>query len=114
MSTNYYLRYNICECCNRFDEIHIGKSSYKWRFLFRGYDDFSPVLQTYDQWFEFIGDQLYRDTAEIVNEYGKIVQFGDFVEMVEDKQKDPENKIHNFDNNYVDVRGYNFSNREFS
>jgi len=27
MGTNYYVHYNICECCDRFDELHIGKSS---------------------------------------------------------------------------------------
>jgi hypothetical protein len=26
MGTNYYARYNACECCGRYDEAHIGKS----------------------------------------------------------------------------------------
>ena len=115
MGTNYYLKYDICECCNRYDEIHIGKSSAGWQFIFRGYgEDFIPVLQTYDQWKDFIKDQLYGDTAKIVDEYGKEIGLKEFVEMVKEKQENPKNKIHNFTNNYIDVRGYNFCSTESS
>lgn len=30
MGTNYYAIKNLCECCNRSDEEHIGKSSAGW------------------------------------------------------------------------------------
>ena len=32
MGANYYVRYNECECCGRFEEYHIGKSSAGWCF----------------------------------------------------------------------------------
>lgn len=28
MGTNYYARYNACDCCGRYDSAHIGKSQY--------------------------------------------------------------------------------------
>ena len=34
MSTNYYARFGICEKCGRYDEIHLGKLSTGWKFLF--------------------------------------------------------------------------------
>jgi len=116
MSTNYYLKYNICECCNRFDKIHIGKSSAGWQFVFRGHgEDFMPVLQTYDQWMDFIENQLYEETAKIVNEYGKEIEYQEFINMVKEKQENPKNKVHNFTAyNYIDVRGYNFCSTQFS
>jgi len=39
MGTNYYVRLNECECCGRYDELHIGKSSAGWCFSLRVYPD---------------------------------------------------------------------------
>lgn len=38
MGTNYYLRHNACGGCGRYDDIHIGKQSAGWSFLFRAYN----------------------------------------------------------------------------
>lgn len=37
MGTNYFLRFNTCSCCKRYDEAHIGKKSYGWSFSFQAY-----------------------------------------------------------------------------
>ena len=41
MSTNYYLKYNICKCCNRCDSKHIGKFSFGWDFVFEEISSFN-------------------------------------------------------------------------
>jgi len=53
MGTNYYYKedINTCKCCGRpeeIKEIHIGKSSCGWNFLFDCY------LKTYKEWVEFV------------------------------------------------------------
>jgi len=40
MGTNYYLIYNECKCCNRHDKVHLGKSSYGWKFTFQTIENF--------------------------------------------------------------------------
>jgi hypothetical protein len=40
MGTNYYVAYDYCRHCGRFDEeFHIGKSSAGWCFSLRVYED---------------------------------------------------------------------------
>lgn len=34
MSTDYYVRYNICSECNRYDELELGRYSSGWIFKF--------------------------------------------------------------------------------
>lgn len=93
MGTNYRVSLNHCECCNRSDKIHIGKSSWGWAFNFQGYDgqygyiedddnkslkvpeDFQ--LKSWKQWKEYLKDK------PIIDEYGDPVSYDDFVEMVE-------------------------------
>ena len=48
MGTNYYLYYNVCECCGRQDSIHIGKSSCGWRFLFHWHPNIRNVKEYKD------------------------------------------------------------------
>ncbi|MDD3813232.1 MAG: hypothetical protein PHZ02_01190 [Desulfocapsaceae bacterium] len=62
MSTNYYLRTKICDCCHRYDEIHIGKSSVGWKFLFH----VTKTLRSADDWFKEIetsGGLIFSDCA---------------------------------------------------
>jgi|688.fasta_scaffold15859_17 hypothetical protein len=93
MGTNFYAEFNKCECCNRSNKIHIGKSSWGWAFHFRGYDgqygyiedsddktlevpeDFQ--LKSWKQWKEYLKDN------PIIDEYGEAVSYEEFVEMVE-------------------------------
>ena len=38
MGTNYYTEIEACECCGRrAEDLHIGKSSSGWRFLFQSH-----------------------------------------------------------------------------
>lgn len=68
MGTNYYLRYNECQCCGRYDEVHIGKSSFGWRFAWHGYTEapagLHPIKSVAD-W----RDAIKKGT--IYNEYGE-------------------------------------------
>lgn len=45
MSTSYFWRYTACDCCKRFEQIHVGSSANGWTFTFRGWrqeDDGNP------------------------------------------------------------------------
>jgi len=92
MGTNYYAKIeeNKCECCNRADtyKIHIGKKSWGWSFNFRGYrkglyDDqwksgeVDVDLTSWREYKEYLADK------QIVDEYGDIVSFDEFVKLVE-------------------------------
>ncbi len=112
MGTNYYLRHDLCNCCSRYNELHIGKNSYGWKFVFQANEE--NELVTYDKWADFLKLEVERE-SKIFDEYNKEISLKDFIDMVENKQKDTKNKNHDLNtHNYVDVRGYNFSEREFS
>lgn len=85
MSTNYYVRENVCDCCGRYDELHLGKSSMGWQFTF-----------------QYNGGEYYKNVAEmrkwlegkrIFDEYDKEISNDEFWQLVESKQK-PEFKNH--------------------
>ena len=125
MGTNYYVRKNHCECCNRSDhEYHIGKSSYGWAFSFQGYP--WNKLDSWQAWKAFLADQV------IVDEYKEVVSYDDFVTMVE-TYKSPQfisltngkkNLSHideckrtgyySSEHDWQDEDGYSFTDREFS
>jgi hypothetical protein len=89
MGTNYYWRENECECCNRYDNFHIGKSSYGWEFNFKGYNEqyymnddyvyskYQLDLTSWKKYKEFLIDKTIYD------EYGKLVPYDEFVTMIE-------------------------------
>lgn len=72
MGTNYYVKINCCDKCNRYDQLHIGKSSAGWKFSFRGYRDHSPPLTSEQSWRDFLKDK------KIENEYGETVPYDEF------------------------------------
>ncbi|MEM2159408.1 MAG: hypothetical protein QXN55_00450 [Candidatus Nitrosotenuis sp.] len=77
---NYYLRTNICECCNRYDEYHIGKKSFGWEFMFRGYlscDAFE--IRSWDEW----RMHILRSGGQIFDEEHRTISYYDFIDMVE-------------------------------
>lgn len=117
MGTNYYVVKNGPSVR---EPIHIGKSSAGWLFNFQAQNDKwnePPVIwNTFDQ----VKAWLKANTVDstdfvIIDEYDKIIPFDEFVELVEEKQKDPfcrENKD-NF--SYArNVNGYRFSEGDFS
>lgn len=138
MGTNYFHRTNICECCGRYDELHIGKSSGGWQFSFRGYcDDFmvygAPVIRSYRDWLVQLEPrvQVFEDGKEIkfepigriFDEYGKEVSLDDFKTLVEQKKSEPLNHTtycwthhpdHARQDCWLDPEGHSFSSAEFS
>jgi len=80
MGTNYYLRFNICEVCGRYDKQHIGKDSAGWRFLFRFKNGFAENINDWRK-------QMNRKDAIIVDEYGEEIKQEEFWELVRSKQK---------------------------
>lgn len=79
MGTNYYVRLNPCECCGRYNEYHIGKSSMGWCFSLHiepneGIKNLKDVCKLMEQ-------------GHIYNEYGdhisqatmyEIITYGDY------------------------------------
>jgi hypothetical protein len=110
MGTNYYIRdyskSDYCPHCERGDkykEIHIGKSSGGWKFLFNG-EDFKSIKQ--------VERTLAKHFDELYDEYDRKVDRLEFWEMVERKQS---GKLHEHcdPNLYFYDHGYDFMNRYF-
>ena len=125
MGTNYYHRTDICECCKRYKEQHIGKSSGGWEFSFHGYDgeENQPVIMSFEDWKR----ELQTD-GKIFNEYGEEISFEDFVKLVDDKKGGTfndrpnlnhydycsEQAFYNMNRNRKDPEGHPFTFAEFS
>jgi len=113
MGTNYYHETNICECCQRCDVTHIGKSSYGWMFTFHGTD----TIRSWAEWKEALKSGRIRD------EYGELVTAERFGELVEAKRSEQlnhtlycrnEHPAHAERNCWLDPEGHPFSSSEFS
>ena len=101
MGTNYYTKVNECNECGRHDDIHLGKSSAGWQFVF-----------------QYNGGQYYKDTEEmrewmkgkiICDEYGRNVSGDQFWKFVESKQSDTQGG-----GDATIINGYTFYDSEFS
>lgn len=101
MGTNYYLRINACECCKRYDELHIGKSSAGWKFMFHKIPE---KAEDYSQWLELLLK------GDIYDEYGQYVPLKDFLERVDKKQRE----MAQFGKGMEMIGDYNFMIGEFS
>lgn len=123
MGTNYYVRKNHCESCNRHDrEYHIGKSSFGWSMTFQGYRYMK--LDSWKNWKEFLKNEV------IVDECGEVIDYGEFVKMVETykapgfKRDDGHVNMSHYEcckgtnysteRDWVDEDGYSFITIEFS
>jgi len=141
MGTNYDWRYNYCKCCKRYDEIHIGKSSFGWTFSFQAfkhYDIESEKIPSYrlkenqPKYFEI---KSYKDwltffdlaIGEIFDEYGKKISLDEFKDLVKDKETEKYNhtiyllnsekvwnRRHAVENCFLDEDGHSFSYGYFS
>ncbi len=118
MGTNYYHRTDICECCKRYKQRHIGKSSDGWTFSFQGYigEEDNPKIKSFEDWKR----ELQADGI-IVDEYGRPMPFDEFVEFVENKNKQPLNHFdwckkegYDMSRDWKDDDGYSFSSSDFS
>ena len=113
MGTNYYAVKNRPTTA---DPIHIGKSSFGWKFLFQfqnePYNEPPIIWNTYDQVYSW----LYKNTVEndhyvIMDEYDSIISFDDFINLVEIKQR--ENNPDDFSHGCRNVNGYRFLDGDF-
>ena len=138
MGTNYYARLNIEKsivdalyispiakmAIERFN-LHIGKSSAGWKFLFQEQEIYDCInhsgnlfkLDSYQKWKMF----LERDDIEIYNEYNKLIDKDSFFKLVEDKQKEVHPTKEELDRcppgcriiQYEDGEGYRFDKGDF-
>lgn len=83
MGTNYYVSVEPpCEHCGRGGEnLHVGKQSFGWAFLFAAYPE--RMLTSAKSWREF----LQATTAPLVDEYGETIDKDRFWKMVDANKK---------------------------
>ena len=136
MGTNYYLRYNLCSHCNRYEEIHIGKRSAGWKFLFYKFARVFPIYEWENNAKQLLKDNksvfttvdtykglkllLKYKEVKIYDEYRTFISSKEFCANVESQQRRASH-IHTADNAilfdlYVvkDPEGYEFTSYEFS
>ena len=97
VKNNFKAAKNLMPC-----EIHIGKSSAGWQFLFN-----------HNNWeyFERNKSSLYKflKKSDIIDEYGRIISYEDFITIIRNKQNE---KFNDFETEYF---GFNFcTSTEFS
>lgn len=134
MGTNYYIRYNICECCDRHDELHLGVSSYGWSFTFQainqrlsfketdpkaallGENETRFIIVAYRNWKEFITRYVINyKTAKIYDEYEDEVSPKQLYDLIESKKngkshyKEAQDKY-----SFLDNEGNSFISNDFS
>ena len=80
MGTNYYARTNMCKCCGRYDELHIGKSSIGWTFSLHVYPDI--VINSLEDWKELM------EKSTIVDEYGEEITFSKMLDIITNRKFD--------------------------
>ncbi|MEI3507799.1 MAG: hypothetical protein V8R01_01490 [Bacilli bacterium] len=110
MGTNYYAVRRKPTLYNR--EIHLGKSSAGWLFLFHDNEEF----HTYPQFKRWLENNV--DTGEYVlfNEYNEELTKEELLSIIDIKQADPHN-INNPDNfryGTKNIDGYRFNDGDFS
>lgn len=113
MGTNYYVKEPKCECCgHKKKELHIGKKSAGWSFLFHATEE----LTSWESWYFFLIDK------QIVDEYGRAVSLEDFSAMVRSTANDRNHTAYCLDHHsehvasycFLDPEGYSFSKCNFS
>lgn len=108
MGTNYYVRENECKTCGRHDEIHLGKSSMGWQFIFQyNGGKYYKTIKEMRRW--LVGKQIFDENDdEILNK--------DFWILVKVKQTKSNRKhIDAVNDAYaLNIGGYTFIDSEFS
>ena len=100
MGTNYYAKLNECKHCNRYEEVHLGKSSMGWVFTFNlNGEKFYHDVPSMKQWLK---------GKNIKNEYGECITEKKFWNMVKEKQSEKHQAIGEH------IGGFEFLNHEFS
>ncbi|RLI44771.1 hypothetical protein DRO61_11740 [Candidatus Bathyarchaeota archaeon] len=135
MGTNFYMIYNKCDCCDRFDSAHIGKNSGGWQFSFQSIrpeisywspdgclavsDPKEIIVSSWKDWEKL----LKLEENSIRDEYERPVSYLELKKIVEGSMKKKTNKNHTIeckddyddgDLPYLDSEGYSFVNYDFS
>ena len=136
MSTNYFWRHNICDCCGRYDELHICKSmvSFQGRFHEAEWDEttsqYAPPAVLVASWADW--KRLISGDGQIWDEYGTQRQVAEFIASVE--ATDPAARRRQYEwcaghpetvdradigrigprGNWLDAEGFSFYGGEFS
>jgi hypothetical protein len=121
MGTNFYIEEktdDCCPCCGKalvYKQIHIGKRSAGWKFTFQK----QPTKwESYTQFLNYVNS----NKSEIIDEYGRLVDFKEFCNEIEVRQKDPDLLCHVTEcaktytgyHGYKDKQGYGFVEGDFS
>lgn len=105
---NYYLRFNNCTKCKRYDELHIGKDSSGWKFVFQGFTRLISIISIED-W------KKKTKRGKIFNEDGKRMNVKDFWEMVKTKRREKRNHSEEYpQGTWLDKHGNSFIGQDFS
>ena len=109
MGTNYYAVRKKPSLYNR--EIHIGKSSCGWLFLFQDCDEFHTYPQ-FKRWLE----RKVPSEYVLFNEYNEEITKEELLDLIDTKQKDKHNLSNpeNFAYGEKNIDGYRFVDRDFS
>lgn len=112
MATNHYLRFDIeteCACCGNVrkepNELHMGKSSYGWRYLMRGHT--KKDIHSLEEWIDF----MKKVGGSIYDEYGCERSLEDWLGTVFIRHGVP--NLHEGDD-YINFDAYDLTYREFS
>jgi hypothetical protein len=100
MSTNYYIRENECTCCNRYDEIHIWRSSMWNDFTFRA--NWYKYYKNYEEFIKFLEDK------KILDEYWRTYDIEDFEKIIYDNSLNGETHHRDINNDYLDSKYINW------
>ncbi len=105
MGTNYYTRENECRHCDRYEEIHLGKSSCGWEFSFQyNGGEYYHNIKEMKQWLK---------DKNIFNEYGSKVSYKEFWKMVKDKKGGLKHAEKHPGVTDFMIEGYSFTDCEF-
>jgi len=102
MGTNYYIHANFCDKCERYDKIHLGKSSAGWRFLVQIQQPYYGDTET--ELIKFLMD----NDGDIWDEYGKNISFDDLRDKIQAK-KDDESHLDSKQDGDIDFMDGEFS-----
>ena len=104
MGTNYYAIKKKPRIVKIYDEIHLGKSSVGWKFVFQEQEQY----HNFEEFKDFI---LNNNEWIIKDEYGKEISPNDLLKLIEEKQKENNPDDFTWDKN---VDGYRFTDKDFS
>lgn len=110
MGTNYY----AVEKSYRYGrkQVHLGKSSCGWLFLFHSCEEF----HTFPQMKQWLTENVDSGKYVIFNEYDEEVSKNELLYLIESKQSDPHCRDNpdNFKYGTMNIDGYRFREGEFS